>query len=76
MVHHGQLLAVSMRVHKNGTVEILDDDPMGLTDLECNPSFHHDAARTPQTCSASINRGASRCRERRSAHFGKSLLRI
>jgi hypothetical protein len=29
MAYRGELFGVSMRVHKNGAVEMLDDDPMG-----------------------------------------------
>jgi hypothetical protein len=30
MAYQGELFGVSMRVHKNGTVEMVDDDPMGF----------------------------------------------
>ena len=30
MAYQRQLFGVSMRVHKNGDVEMLDDDPMGF----------------------------------------------
>ena len=30
MAYHGELFGVSMRVHKNGYVEMVDDDPMGF----------------------------------------------